>query len=350
MSPVVPTGRVLWIGTYPERGRPGDGEGVWRVTVDDTEGRFRSSALVAPTPAPSFLALSERRDVLFAVGETDPGTLTPFEVLPDEPWARPLAEAVPSGGSAPCHVLAVADGVWIANYLDGTLSIRDIGVDGVPGPARDIVHAGSGPDPDRQDRSHAHFVARLDGRPVVVDLGTDEIRDHGDPDSTRVLATLPPGTGPRHLVDLGDGALAVVGELDPAVFVLAREGDGYVVTGRTEACAAPPVSGADRRNYPSHVALSPDGRRLYVAVRGADVLSVHAIDRSGPHPVLRPLSEFATGGAWPRHFAVLEGPDDLVVVANQESGTLTSFTVDAAGRSIPRDRLPLPAPACVLEG
>lgn len=358
MSSIVSREYTLWIGTYPAAGIPGSGEGIWRARLT-AAGVLIDAELVAAVPSPSFLALSPDGRSLYAVGELPEGTLTAFDVLDDAPWLAPRGPVVFSGGELPCHLVATDETVWVANYGDGTLSMRRLDDDGGWGAATDVAHTGAGPDSERQAGSHAHFVAALDGRPVVVDLGTDEIRDHRDPRATRVLAALPPGTGPRHLAELGGGALAVVGELDPAVFVLVPHGMGYTVAARYDACSSAPVSGLDLRNYPSHVAVSADGRRLYVAVRGADVISVFAIDRDGDIPVLRPWLEFSCGGRWPRHFAVLDGGSgpglddartDLVVVANQESDTLAVFAVDAAGAVTPTGTAALPAPACVVEG
>ncbi|MCB7136879.1 lactonase family protein [Cellulosimicrobium marinum] len=373
--------RALWIGTYPHPASA-DPEGVWRVELDTERGVFVGGVLVAPSPSPSFLALGPSGDgpgaeggTLYAVEEAERGTVTAFAVTPDGGLA-PRGPAVPTGGAHPCHVVARATEVLVANYGDGVLTVASVdGTGALVGEPRGYGHAGSGPDGDRQGGPHAHFVAD-DGRDgvLVVDLGTDEVRRHdpGAPAGTpgRVVATLPPGTGPRHLAALPGGHLVVVGELDPALFVLAPAADGtYDVVARYPAAhAAAPAGG---RSYPSHVSVTADGARVVVAVRGADVLAVHAVDAGpqGAPPALRHLADTPVGGAWPRHHAVLrptgdgEPLHDLVVVANQNDDPLIVRDGDPVpgsnlallrvrrsdGLGEVLDVLALPAPACVVE-
>ncbi|WP_313664229.1 beta-propeller fold lactonase family protein [Cellulosimicrobium cellulans] len=390
--------RALWIGTYPHPANGGT-EGVWRVGLDVDAaagtGSFVGGVLAAESPSPSFLALDD--DTLYAVGETEAGSVSAFAVGPDGGLA-PRGERVATGGSYPCHVVVSGD-VLVANYGDGVLTAVATAADGAlaaadgrPGTAvRRQGHAGTGPVTDRQEGPHAHFVAPLahlgaaddgSGDVLVVDLGTDELRRHDpaapDGSAPRVVATFPPGTGPRHLAALPSGHLVVVGELDPALFVLAPvDGpDGartYDVVARYDVThAAAPAGGG---NYPSHVAVSADGTRVLAAVRGADVLAVHAVEPGpdGGVPSLRHLADSPVGGAWPRHFAVLSGPGtseeplhDLVVVANQNDDPLIERPDVPAGEEptsnlallrVRRsdgaahvlDVLALPAPACVVE-
>ncbi|MBD5786691.1 beta-propeller fold lactonase family protein [Cellulosimicrobium terreum] len=366
--------RSLWIGTYPHPAAE-TAEGIWHAEVDVVAGRFQGARLAARSPASSFLALSG--DVLYAVAEQGAGAVRAFRTATDGSLS-PLGPPVPTGGDSPCHVVVVPGAALVANYGDGVLSVVPVRADGsLAGPARRQGHAGSGPDPDRQEGPHAHFVATTGAagsQVLVVDLGTDELRRHDPaaPDGAvpGVAATFPAGTGPRHLVELADGHLVVVGELDPALFVLAPTGRGrYDVVARYD--VSPAVHDGPR-SYPSHVALTADGTRLVVGVRGADVLSVHAVEAG---PVLRHLGDVPTGGSWPRHLAILrpgvattgEPSHDLVVVANQNDAPASP---DLAGAGIPGptsslalvrldratgagevlDTLVLPAPACVVEG
>ncbi len=374
--------RALWIGTYPHPAS-GGAEGVWRVELDAAHGSFVGGSLAATSPSPSFLALAG--DTLYAVGEEERGTVSAFAVGPDG-GLSPRGDAVATGGAFPCHVVARGEDVLVANYGDGILTIVPSADDGaLTAGARHQPHQGSGTDAARQEGPHAHFVAPLaglgaaddgSGDVLVVDLGTDELRRHspGAPDGTpaRVVATFPAGTGPRHLVALPSGHLVVVGELDPALFVLApvRAADGgttYEVVARHEVARTSAPDGS--AGFPSHVAVSADGTRVLAAVRGPDVLAVHAVDPGahGAAPTLRHLGDSSVGGAWPRHFAVLgvdpaSTPDhDLVVVANQEDdrgaasgdGPTSNLTLlrvaraDGAGEVL--DVLALPAPACVVE-
>ncbi|GAA1403088.1 lactonase family protein [Oerskovia paurometabola] len=369
--------RTLWLGTYPDGAEPGSGEGIWRLSVDGSTGELGEPVLAAVTPSPSFVALAPGGTRLYAVSETEPGAVSGFEIAPDGALAP--SGTVPSGGTFPCHLVATDDAVQVANYGDGTFAVLPLDASGALTTPLRLGHRGTGPDTERQEGPHAHFVAEVAGEAVVVDLGTDELRAYPrsvaelrslaeGPDGAgpaRVAATFPGGAGPRHLAVL-DGehgapaALFVATELDARVYVLVPAGDGaFEVASSVEATAAPLPEGG--RNYPSHVALSADGTRLFVAIRGAGVLSTFAVTRavSGPDdaaPVLEHLADTPLGGAWPRHFAVLapagEGtPDaDLVVVANQNSSNLTVLRIDRAdGAGTLVDELAIPVPACVVE-
>jgi 6-phosphogluconolactonase len=361
--------RLLWLGTYPEGAEPGSGEGIWRLPVDASTGALGEPVLAAVTPSPSFVAIDPSGERLYAAAETERGEVSGFAITPDGAL-DPLGSA-PSGGTHPCHLVATDDAVWVANYGDGAFAVLPVDASGAPGAAIRLGHQGSGPDADRQRGPHAHFVGSVSGDPVVVDLGTDELRAYprsldalraaaGSETSARVIATLPGGAGPRHFAVLpGDGApaaLLVASELDSRLYVLTPSGDGgFGVVASVPATAAPVPEGG--RNYPSHVALSEDGSRLFVAVRGADVLSTFAVTR-GPDddaPVLEHLADTPVG-AWPRHFAVLAPVGggapaaDLVVVANQNASTVSVVRIDrAGGEGALVGEVAVPSPACVVE-
>jgi 6-phosphogluconolactonase (cycloisomerase 2 family) len=358
----IPTA-ALWIGTYPAAGSaPGTGEGIWRVGIDPS-GRFTGRELVAEVASPSFLALDRSGGTLVAVTETEPGALTSFRVA--DGGTLTLAGTTPSGGASPCHVAATGAAVWVANYGDGAAAVVPLGEDGALGVPQLFPHAGTGPVVDRQEGSHAHFAHVWGDQVLVSDLGTDELRayplDAAGPSGGTVAAVLPPGTGPRHLAELADGTILLVGELDCRLHVLVPAGPGRLehvgsvaITGRT----LPDGSAG----YPSHITVAGD--LVHVGVRGPDVLSVlrvhdAAASASGPddampgavgHLVIENVSDVDLGtGVWPRHHAVL-ADGGLVVVAAQNTDELVAVRVDpTSGSAEITDRLELPVPACVLE-
>ncbi|WP_125776274.1 lactonase family protein [Antribacter gilvus] len=357
--------RSLWIGTYPRPGAaPGTGEGVWRADLDLASGTFGQAARAADVASPSFLALHPSGRTLYAVTETQDGALAVLGLGAGgaEAAGPALVGSVTSGGADPCHVVATMDHVWVANYSSGTATVWPVDDDGrLSGTWRTFGHAGSGPVTDRQEGPHAHFVHVQADRVLVSDLGTDELRAYplnGCGDGA-VVATLPPGTGPRHVVELPEGVLVVVGELDCRLHVLVPDG---VEGGLLRHAGSVPVTGAmsddGSPGFPSHLALSPDGSRLYVGVRGPDVLAVLGVDGVVGHPRLTHLADVPLGErVWPRHHAVLDAPEaDIVVVAAQGTtpeGTfgLVAVRVDrTTGKGEVTGTLDLPVPAaCVLE-
>lgn len=357
-----PDAHPLWIGTYPRPGAdPGSGEGVFRVTADIGTGKLRDARRVIALPAPSFLAAHPSGRVLYAVGETGPGSLAALDVAVDGSVA--LGRTVSSGGSDPCHVAATADRVWVANYADGVVATWSTTKGSLTTPPETFGHTGSGPVPDRQEGPHAHFAHVLadDGATALVtDLGTDELRAHRAGGDGGVAATFPPGAGPRHLVELPDGSLLVAGELDCRLHLLIpesgsqelpryRHSDTFPITDLTWGPDGGP-------GFPSHLTLSPDGRHVHVGVRGPDVLSVLRLEHSAMNGwSVTPVGDVELGeGAWPRHHAVVgQGPDghDLVVVAAQNTSELVSVRIErASGAGEVVARLPFEVPpACVLD-
>lgn len=350
---------ALWIGTYPATGAaPGTGEGVWRTGVD-ADGRFAAAELVARVAAPSFLALDPSRRTLLAVTEDEPGAVTSFRVS-DAGGLAP-AGGVASGGASPCHVVATETVAWVANYGDGVAAVADLTADGELTAPRTFPHSGSGPVDDRQEGPHAHFVHRWGDRVLVSDLGTDELRtyplDGSEPDDGGVVAAvLPPGTGPRHLVELGDGTILVAGELDCRLHVLVPAGPGRLE--HVGSAAITPRTQPDgSAGYPSHVTVAGD--LVHVGVRGPDVLAVLRVrpaDGAGAgagvrvgHLVVEHAADVDLGaGAWPRHHAVLHD-GNTVVVAAQNADALLAVRLDrTSGTGEVTDRLELPVPACVL--
>ncbi|GAB2471765.1 lactonase family protein [Xylanimonas ulmi] len=370
MTAVAP--HTLWVGSYPAVGASaGSGEGVWSLDVG-ADGRFGRPRLAATSPAPSFLALHPSGRTLYAVAEDAPGTVSAFPLSPDGALGAPVVLA--SGGAFGCHVLALAHTLWIAHYGDGVAAAvpLDPATGALAGDAVRFAGGGSGPQADRQEGPHAHFVAARGEDVLVADLGADTLRRYPArvagprrrPTAPAVAARLPGGAGPRHLVELPGGALVVVGELDARLHLLLPAAGGWTPVAATPVTATPVVAGARAPAglpassppgpSPSHIALTGD--LLTVGVRGDDVLSTHRV-RVGDDgvPALDPLADIALGaGACPRHHAVLGQCAHgrlLVVVARQGAGDLAAVLVDpvtGAGEVTDAVALPTP-PACVLE-
>ncbi|QHT58019.1 lactonase family protein [Cellulomonas sp. H30R-01] len=346
----------LWIGTYPEAGAGtpvGLGEGIWRVTLDDATGALGDASLVVTLPSPSFVAASPDGRTLHAALEVEDGEVVTLAV--DEDGGLTERSRRGSGGAYPCHVSTDVDGlVAVANYASGHLGLLAAEPSAGDTAPATYGHEGSGPVTDRQEGTHAHFAILAPGgrHLLVADLGTDELRRYrvvdGGVEPDGIAATLPPGTGPRHVGFAADGRTAyVAGELDVQVHVLtwdpetatgsAKQTVPAVVgaatgddTGRTDPVRHP--AGA----LPSHLAV--DGDELLVTVRGADVLTRYAI---GPDGKLSDGRSHPLGGHWPRHFAVV-GP--WVVVALERAHRL----VVLAGSGEVVSTLDLPSPTCVL--
>src|SRR5262249_40534963 len=133
-----------------------------------------------------------------------------------------LLNQVASMGADPCHISLDHTGkfVFVANYSGGNLSVFPVSEDGRLGEASDFIqHEGSGPNRDRQEKPHAHWIdVSADNRFVLnADLGLDNIfvyrldtkKGKLTPNNPP-FAKVAPGAGPRHLAFHPNGKFAYV--------------------------------------------------------------------------------------------------------------------------------------------
>jgi 6-phosphogluconolactonase len=333
-------GRLVYVGGY--------GSGI---SVYSREGVHLSRVGGLDAPDPSYLIADPDRRLLYAVNELETGTVTSYAVEPDGAPRRLSTQQ--TGGAEPCH-LALWQGYLVAaNYGSGSASVNPVDAGGMLDLATDLVRQeGHGTDPDRQAGPHAHQVVVSDDLVTVVDLGLDRLRHYRlDPATGRLAAAgetvAPAGCGPRHAVVHPSGRWYVTCELDSSVATF--EPDPSTGALRLTATHSATLSTSDTRNYPADIALSGDGRFLYVGNRGADTIATFAVSPDG---ALEPVGEVGTGGNWPRQFAMVADPDhgELLYVANQRSDTVVALRID------PGSGLPSPTgevvevgnPSCVL--
>jgi 6-phosphogluconolactonase (cycloisomerase 2 family) len=342
------SGLRAYIGSFTSLG----GRGITVAAVDPGSGALRGLGQAAAVPDPSFLALTADGQGLCAVGETPDGVVAVFSLAdPDRP--APLAPAVPVRGASPTHLAVTGRRIYTANYASGSVSAVPLAEGRLPrAPAVVTQHRGSGPVTGRQEQPHAHAVAvdPSGGWLLSADLGTDSVwiygidpldgshRPHGE-------LRLRPGTGPRHLAFHPDGVTVyVVHELDPVITRCRwSPADGKLrALGETRLLPAD-VPG---EHYPSGLAVSPDGTRLYAAIRGPNTIAVLGLNPADGSPEL--LNTVDCGGDWPR--ALTLDPDGRrLYVANERSGDVSWFDLDPAdGTPRPAGTLAVPAASCVL--
>ncbi|MGV9426933.1 lactonase family protein [Streptomyces sp. NPDC003656] len=333
-----------FIGSYTAAGGPG----LVTAEVRPHDGALIRTGGLGAVPDPSYLALSPAGDMLYAVSETAEGAVAAYRVRGDK--LEPAGPPVPVGGSGPTHLGLHAGHLLTANYGSGSVTAVPLRPDGTlaPAPSGQLQHTGSGPHDRRQRGPHPQQVrSDPEGRWIVsVDLGTDSVRvctlDAGVPVAHREIA-LRPGSGPRHLVFHPDGGHAyVVNELTPTVTVCRWDSVTGALRPLTEVPVLPGAPAGDA--YPSGIVVAPDGRFVWTATRGEDVLSAFRVEGEG----LRLLGTVPSGGHWPR---ALTGHDGRLYTAHERSGDVTWFTVDAK-TGLPRydGSLAVPAASCVIFG
>ncbi|MET9459738.1 lactonase family protein [Streptomyces canus] len=331
-----------YIGSFTAAG----GLGIVTAAVAPGTGALKVLSGLNGVPDPSYLALSARGDVLYAVSETAQGAVAAYRVSGERP--EPAGPPVPVDGNGPTHLAVHAGHVLTANYGSGSVTTVPLRADGSLAGAHSGVlrHTGSGPHTPRQQNPHAHQVQPdPSGRWIVsVDLGTDSVRvctlTDGALDIHREVA-LRPGSGPRHLAFHPDGTRAyVLNELTPTLVRCRWDAEKGSLKPLSE---IPVLAGAPEGDaYPSGVVTSRDGRFVWTATRGEDVLSTFAVEGDD----LRLVGTVGCGGRWPRALAEYGG---FLYVANERSGDVTWFVVDEA-TGLPRyeGSIEVPAASCVV--
>lgn len=319
----------IGIGTY----RGGGGAGIETLCLG-ADGSWRRGQPYAAAPNASFSVHSPRHGLHYIVDEADSGSIGVHRYT-DRGWETLATIAVE--GAAPCHIALdpTETRLAVANYASGSVTLLRLDpLTGLPvGRVQVRTNHGSGPNAARQAAPHAHWVGfSPDGHWLYqTDLGTDEILAF-PVDAIGTLGTAQrayrarAGSGPRHLLlhpRLPQRAY-LIGELDSRLSVLDRR-DGVFAHHMTVSTLPPDWRGD---SIVAHIAVNRAGDRLYVSNRGHDSIAVFALDASG-NPTL--LEYAATGGEYPRFFALLEDAR-LVVVAHEKSQTVTTLSIGADGR------------------
>jgi 6-phosphogluconolactonase len=333
-----PSQYFAFIGTYTSKT---DSKGIYSFYFDVATGRLTAMALAATTPDPSFLTVARNEKYLYAVNELSEfdgkksGAVTSYSLDPKSGKLTQLNQ-VPSGGADPCYVSFDQSGKYllVANYTGGSVSVFPVASDGRIGAASAFVqHSGSGPNKERQEGPHAHYIAAsADNRFVfVVDLGLDEVVvyrfDPAKGSLTRndpPFVKLAPGAGPRHMAFHPNSRFAyVLNEVNSTVTAFTYDSkNGSFSTLQTLSTIPKDFTA---HNDTAEIVVHPSGKFLYASNRGHDSIAEFAIDPA--KGTLTLAGDFSTQGKTPRNFA-LDPTGKFLLAANQESNNIVVFRID----------------------
>lgn len=331
-------------------------QGIYVSRFDTSTGKLQAPELAAEIKNPSFVAAHPNGRYLYAVTESNKGSVSAFSIDPAT-GKLTLLNTKSTRGNGPCWVSVDATGkmVLVANYGSGSFAAYPIESDGKLGESSAFIQdQGKGANPERQKGPHAHSltVAPKDKFAIGADLGLDKLFVFKlDPAHGTLTANDPPyaevkgGSGPRHFAFHPNGRFGyVTNEMGSTVMAFAWDGTRGTLRELQSLSTLP----ADFKgeNTTAEIAVHPSGKFLYDSNRGADDIAIFRIDRR--KGTLTPVEHTSTGGKEPRNFTI-DPTGAFLIAANQNSDNVVVFRVDqATGKLTPTGQtLEIGSPVCV---
>lgn len=363
---------TFYVGTYT--GGSGS-KGIYKCTIDSETGKFGTIELATEAGSPSFLSLTPDGKFLYAASDSKGGSAISFRVEKDGKLTTLNQKVATNGGGGVTHVWYddTARTILTASYGEGSIATFQANPDGS---LSDRVayqkFEGSGPNKNRQEGPHAHSIYSLlypqagAMRPTFVyacDLGTDkvwifELSGKGTlTPNNPPFASVPPGSGPRHLAFSPDGK-----------YVYVANEMGHTVTAfSTDQFTTDPINGGlkqfqDITTQPAgfdykgemttaEIFCHPSGKWLYVTNRdvgnqGHDSIAVYSIAEDGK---LTWIQDVPSPVKIPRGFG-LDHDGKWLVIAGQNDNKISALKIDqTTGKLTPTNEfVEAGSPVCIL--
>lgn len=339
----------------------GDAGAIHAYRFDSEKGQLKLSQRTTDIENPFFLAISPNRKFLYAIdakqfGSKDDEFVATYKIEGRDGKLTRLNRQS-SRGSASCYldVDATSKAVVVANYMSGSVASLPIRSDGSLGEIATFVqHTGSSVNPDRQKEPHAHcIVISPDNRfALAADLGNDKILNYElkpqtaelKSNSAQAYATLPPGSGPRHLIFSKTGnRVYVINELKNTITLFDYATQSGVLTQRQTISTVP--ENFDGESYTADLKMTPDGRFLYGTNRGHDSIAIFKIADDGQLSIVRIEPSLGQG---PQNLLIT--PDGRwLMCANMPGNNVAIFSIDANTGVLKSagDPVRIPMPSCI---
>ena len=300
--------RLAYVGT--------DGGQLQALRLDACAGKLVDLGTVARLTKPRWSIANPTLPILYVADDIagKNGSVVAFAVNRDTGALTRLG-ATDAGGIGTTHLWldAPSSTLIAANFFSGSATTLPLSADGSVGAVASMVtETGSGPT-KRQTKAHAHGIA-LDpsGRwALVSDLGADRVFVYAFDRAAHALSpddaahprafAVAPGSGPHHAVFSPDGRFAyVLDELTADVQVLRWDAHD----GRLAPVQSLSISGEQYKGAKSgaEIAVSRDGRFVYVEDRGENTLVVYRVNAETGELSLQ--QRVASGGDKPWAFAI----------------------------------------------
>jgi 6-phosphogluconolactonase len=310
------------------------------LRLDACAGRLSMIGPVADVAKPRWTVAHPKLPILYAAvdGSGKEGSVVAYAVDRDSGALTKMGE-VPAGGGGTTHLSldAPSSTLLASNFMGGSVTSIALNEDGSLGARVSTIQAtGSGPH-RRQSRPHAHGSAvDPSGKfALVADMGADRVFVYGFDRGGRALSgdaaaqsrsfQSPPGSGPRRAVFGPSGHYVyVLNELTAEIVTLRWDAQHARLSQVQVLQASTP--GFKGNKSVSEIALSRDGRFVYVGNRGESTLQVYGVNAETGELTL--VQRTRSGGDGPWHFEI-HASGKWMLVANYRSNTVNLFSIDA---------------------
>ncbi|GGB10778.1 lactonase family protein [Macrococcus hajekii] len=318
------TQTIGYIGSYTKK----DGKGIYRFVLDETVKQIVRVETGYEVPASTYVV--QHGAFLYGIKkENDQAGVAAYKI--GEEGALELINDCLESAESGCHISVSADGRYLFEAVYGAAEARLYRLNTETGAIEELINVvvqeGAGPNEDRQDKAHTHFITPTPDNQyaVAVDLGADEIItfSYGEEGLKREQTLeVPAGTGPRHLVFNQNRRYAyVLTELSNEVFVL-EYNDGHFKL--IEQHLAIPAD-FTHNTQGAAIRMSHDNKFVYASNRGHQSIAVFKVKEDGASLSLVEITD--CGGDWPRDFNI-SNDDKFLVCAHEVSGNLVLFERD----------------------
>ena len=325
----------LFVGAYTET----EDEGIYVYKFDAIDGDLKYIATAKGIKNASYLAISEKKNLLIAVNEIGQykgqksGSVTSFKINPETGYLTKLNQ-VASGGGAPCYVSIDknASHAFVSNYSGGNIAVLPIDHSGKLGEIVDLKqHTGKSANEKRQNAPFAHSVALApkEDFALAVDLGIDKVITY-EIDYKRGQITeqssfsLKPGSGPRHLAFHPNKKMVfIINELNSTITSCSYDQSSGALH-EIESVSTLPADFSEK-SYCADIHVSPDGNYLYGSNRGHNSIVMLRIDQKSGK--LAFIGHQSVKGEWPRNF-MIDPTGKFLLVANQHTNNIVVFKID----------------------
>ena len=345
---------IVYVGCRTTKDRGARGKGL-RVYEVDENGKWKLIQTVENQINPSFQCLDRKGEYLYSV-HGDFSEVSAFKVQP-QTGCLEWINTVTTGGMNPVHLTLDYTEKWlfVANLKTGSIGIIERREDGSLGVLRKLVNfAGK----ERTGVSHPHQVQKdRTGKFLCVSCqglkdgigGVHVFRidsEQGDLIKTceikaRAIAE------PRHVVFHPSNRFCYgVNEIDYTVEAYGFDDQTGILSPLQILPTLPDTYTGE--GWASGIAVTPDGKFLYVSNRKHDSVTGFRIDaQSG---LLTYLNCWPTDGQQPR-FIGINSKGTRLIAANELTDTMKIFRIDPESGSLEMEQIiETESPVCVIEG